>query len=114
MCRVAYGAWMGSAGWLQWRQDWRDQWVNRLGCEPVCLACGKWWRLSNGDLHHRSYQRLGAERFADVIPLCRGCHERLHVIYETNPGWRRLGRARATDLIIARLRHETAQCKGEA
>jgi hypothetical protein len=99
---------MGSAGWLAWREGWRDQWVSRLDCEPVCLGCGKRWALSNGDLHHRSYQRLGAERFIDVIPLCRRCHDRLHAIYDNDPAWRRLGRARATDLIVARLHNETS------
>jgi 5-methylcytosine-specific restriction endonuclease McrA len=94
---------MGSAEWLDWRRRWRQRWVGRHGGEPACVVCGQTWTLTNGDLHHRSYDRLGAERWFDVIPLCRRCHDILHVIYESNPAWQRLGRARATDLIVAHL-----------
>ena len=102
-CRVAYASWMGSPEWLDWRRRWRERWVCRHDGEPACVVCGKTWTLTNGDLHHRSYDRLGGERWFDVIPLCRRCHDILHVIYESNPAWRRLGRARATDLIVAHL-----------
>ncbi len=70
---------------------------------PTCVICGAAWTLESGDLHHRSYRRLGHERFPDLYPTCRGCHDRLHAIYEANPGWRRLDRAQATDLIIGLL-----------
>jgi hypothetical protein len=60
--------------------------------------------LHSGDLHHRNYDRLGHERFDDLIPLCRACHEQLHRTLESTPAWRRMGRAQASDVIIARLR----------
>jgi hypothetical protein len=82
--------------------------VARHGCEPVCVVCGKAWTLSKGDLHHRSYERLGAEQWSDVLPMDRACHDRLHAIYESNPAWRRLGRARATDLIVTHLRRQVS------
>ncbi len=70
------------------------------------VLCGMWWpcSLRSGDLHHRSYDRLGAERFSDLVPLDRACHDRLHAILESTPAWRRLGRAHATDVIVVRLR----------
>ena len=74
------------------------------GAEPRCVACGGSWSLRHGDLHHRSYARQGAEADCDLIPLDRACHDRLHAILESSPAWRRLGRAEATDAIVARLR----------
>jgi 5-methylcytosine-specific restriction endonuclease McrA len=30
------------------------------------------------DVHHRTYERRGAEKAEDVIVLCRRCHELFH------------------------------------
>jgi 5-methylcytosine-specific restriction endonuclease McrA len=103
-CRLGYSAWIGSPGWREWRRRWKESWVTHCGQEPSCAVCGKRWTLTNGDLHHRSYSRLGAERWSDIVPVCRRCHDAIHAIYESNPGWRRLGRDRATGLIVAQLR----------
>lgn len=102
--RGDYAAWMASSAWLVRRAAWRDAWVATDGAEPHCVACGGPWSLSAGDLHHRSYARLGAEADGDLIPLDRACHDRLHLILESSPAWRRLGREHATDVIVARLR----------
>ncbi len=40
-----------------------------------CQACNEQGRL---DVHHRTYERRGAERNADLTVLCRACHERFH------------------------------------
>lgn len=109
--RGEYASWMASSGWLARRQAWREAWIAMHGAEPRCAACGGPWSLRHGDLHHRSYDRLGAERFRDLIPLDRICHDRLHAILESTPAWRRLGRAHATDVIVARLR--CASARGE-
>lgn len=99
---------MASPAWRARRQAWRASWVKAHAAEPVCQVCGRPWSLAEGDLHHRSYQRLGHETDADLIPLCRTpCHERLHRILESNPAWLRVGRAYATDVIVARLRTQT-------
>jgi 5-methylcytosine-specific restriction endonuclease McrA len=89
---------------LDFRTHWRNNFVAVFGVEPTCAACGGSWTLRNGDLHHRNYDRLGHERFDDLVPLCRVCHEQLHLILESTPAWRHLGRAQASDLIVARLR----------
>ena len=102
--RGAYASWMASGEWLARRRAWRAAWVATHGTEPRCVACGGPWSLFHGDLHHRSYDRLGAERDCDLIALDRACHNRLHAILESSPAWRRLGRAQATDVIVARLR----------
>lgn len=40
-----------------------------------CQRCGSRRRLT---IHHRTYQRLGHERRADVRVLCWDCHRRQH------------------------------------
>ncbi len=75
------------------------------GSEPTCVVCGKPWSLRRGDLHHRSYDRLGHEADYDLVPLDRTCHARLHQVLDSHPAWRRAGRAHATDVIVGRLCH---------
>jgi hypothetical protein len=43
--------------------------------ERKCSITG---RTDNVDLHHLTYERLGEERFEDVIPLWRPLHECIH------------------------------------
>lgn len=40
-----------------------------------CQHCAKSERL---DVHHRTYERLGAEEPGDLEVLCRSCHEQEH------------------------------------
>lgn len=110
--RAAYRAWMASPAWLAARTRWHHTWIAVFGAEPACLVCGAPWTLRAGDLHHRTYARLGHERFTDLVPLCRQpCHEQVHAVLDAIPGWRRAGRAAASDAIIARLRY--ARIRGE-
>ena len=102
--RRAYGCWMASAQWLEIRRLWYAEWVSRYGAEPSCVVCGGAWHLDCGDLHHRSYRNLGQERFEDLLPVDRACHDRVHAVWDTNPAWRRIDRALANDLIIGSLR----------
>lgn len=102
--RLAYGCWMASPQWLEVRRRWHREWVCRYGAEPACAVCGGEWSLTGGDLHHRSYHRLGQECFEDLVPLDRGCHDRIHAVWDTNPAWRRIDRAFANDLIVGLLR----------
>ena len=32
------------------------------------------------DVHHKNYQRIGAERLGDLVVLCRACHMRSHFL----------------------------------
>ena len=102
--RGEYAAWMASVAWQARRRQWRDDWVAAHGSEPTCAVCGGSWSLHRGDLHHRSYDRLGHEADSDLIPLDRACHTRLHQILDASPQWRRVGRRQGTDVIVARLR----------
>ncbi|MFZ0977402.1 MAG: hypothetical protein WAN22_34620 [Solirubrobacteraceae bacterium] len=49
----------------------RRIWILRAGGR--CQHCGSRRRLT---IHHRTYQRLGHERRADVTVLCWHCHRR--------------------------------------
>ena len=105
--RVSYGCWMASPGWAEVRRRWHREWIRRHGADPSCAVCGGGWNLAGGDLHHRSYRRLGAECFEDLVPLDRDCHDRVHELWDTNPMWRRIDRAFANDLIIGLLRNRS-------
>lgn len=102
--RGRYQGWIRSKAWLRRRSWWLTEWRRRYGSEPVCAVCGRRWTLQTGDLHHRSYVHLGQERFEDLIPLDRDCHEALHQLWDRSPAWRALGREHATAGLIALLR----------
>lgn len=57
-----------------------DAWQTRRAAalrraEHRCQVCGAAERL---EVHHRSYERLGNERPADLVVLCRKCHQVFH------------------------------------
>jgi len=101
--REQYGTYMDSPEWYRRREQWATAWKDTHGTDIVCVICGETWTLHKGDLHHRSYDRLGQERVTDLLPMCRACHKKLHTIMESASAWRRMGRVSATDMIIARL-----------
>ena len=102
--RARYAGYMDSQEWWGRRERWLAEWIQAHGAEPVCTGCGGEWTLRTGDLHHRTYARLGRESWRDLMPLCRRCHRELHRIMESVVSWRRLGPEQASDLIAARLR----------
>ncbi|HZT67934.1 MAG TPA: hypothetical protein VFA11_19260 [Acidimicrobiales bacterium] len=110
--RGRYAAWMASAGWAAGRAAWVTEWSRRYRAAPRCMACGAFWGPGDGDLHHRSYARLGTERFGDLWPMCRGCHEAWHRIWDASPAWRSLGREHATVGIVALLRNRVERVDG--
>ncbi|MHB8220772.1 MAG: HNH endonuclease signature motif containing protein [Acidimicrobiales bacterium] len=101
--RSLYGTYMDSPVWWATRKWWAETYLQVFGHEPTCAACGTEWTLRHDDLHHRSYERLGHERFGDVISLCRPCHSEMHRRLESSVSLRRLGRTMATDLIVRRM-----------
>jgi 5-methylcytosine-specific restriction endonuclease McrA len=102
--RARYAAWMASDDWQERRRRWLTEWTAAHGRSPVCQACGGPWDLEHGHLHHRDYRHLGDERLADLIPLDRDCHDRLHALLDSAARPPRTQRAQASDTIVAHLR----------
>lgn len=113
--RSRYSTYITSPEWFARRERWLEQWKTRhraqaaRGLGPACVIAGCEWSLEAGDLHHVTYQRLGAERYEDLVPMCRSHHSRFHDIYDTHPAWRRMGRHAATRGIITALRREATR-----
>ena len=80
----------------------RRIWIVRAGGR--CQRCRSRRRLT---IHHRTYQRLGHERRAEVTVLCWHCHHRQH-----NPprrSLRRRGRSARTDAPAGPCRHGSSR-----
>lgn len=110
--RRQYGSYITSPAWYRRREEWLAEWhaanearpAGERQAEPACRVCDRPWTERTGDLHHVTYDRLGAELFDDLVSLCREHHTALHDLYDQSPAWRRLGRRAATHGIIAALR----------
>lgn len=69
-----YRKYIASEAWMQRRKVF-------LSAHPECERCGvsreMAARVYDQDLHvhHRNYQRVGAELDSDMEALCRRCHE---------------------------------------
>lgn len=68
--RVAYEEYIRTSAWLAKR----NQALQAAGWK--CQVCGTADRLL--EVHHNSYERLGAEDETDVVVLCDECHSRHH------------------------------------
>lgn len=79
---------VGSIGWRLKQLGYKtyaaylssDHWkrVRGLFISPgtKCQAC----LLAEAvNLHHKNYKNLGSETQDDVVPLCGGCHRRVHI-----------------------------------
>jgi 5-methylcytosine-specific restriction endonuclease McrA len=66
---MPYRAYLSSSHWQRIRE--RVLTRAKFRCQ-VCYGSGIL------DVHHRTYENRGEEHFADVIVLCRSCHELFH------------------------------------
>ena len=64
----SYTAYLFSPHWRNLRRRYRAQrgWL--------CVLCHK----QAHELHHQTYERLGAERLSDLAALCQPCHAKVH------------------------------------
>jgi len=65
-----YYTYIESPQWRNRRVDYFKNYRRR------CVGC--FTRQGAMQLHHRTYERLGAELDADLVCLCDTCHERVH------------------------------------
>lgn len=84
-----YREYLRSPHWKEFRQRYRES-----DLPQRCLGC----KDPAYELHHVDYSRLGCEELTDVIPLCRGCHQRVHDYADR----RRMG-VKETGKILRRL-----------
>ena len=57
-------------------EGWKVRRAKALArAEHRCQVCNSDKRL---EIHHRTYERLGHERDADLVVLCRSCHQLFH------------------------------------
>lgn len=64
-----YNNYLQSHHWMQVRLRYRQ------GHKYRCFACPKKKDLQ---LHHRTYERIGAELDSDLVYLCGKCHGKIH------------------------------------
>lgn len=65
----------------EWWKTFRKKFFRSRVTKKYCLVCaGDGEYNYTVELHHLTYDRLGAERLKDVIPLCREHHEQVHEI----------------------------------
>ncbi len=65
-----YRVYLSSPHWVKFRAAFRAADV------PQACICGD----DDVHLHHLTYERIGAELFSDVVPLCGSCHALVHVL----------------------------------
>ena len=78
---------LASDGWKKRRKQYFS------AHEEACLACGSKKEIH---LHHKTYVRLGRELDEDLVPLCQGCHHRVHALEKLSPD----GLAAVTDRYV--------------
>lgn len=69
LARLPYRTYLRTDHWQRVRREALKHFANR------CALCNSSKLL---EVHHRTYERRGAERPADVIVLCDDCHGRHH------------------------------------
>ncbi len=59
--------------------EWRERRRRHLSRSRnrTCHGCGKMGVPI--DVHHKTYDHIGAERGYELVSLCRRCHEQVHV-----------------------------------
>lgn len=103
--RTIYQQYITSPAWMLRRRWWMIEHRCRTGQSAACAVCGSRTDL---ELHHHDYQRLGRERYEDLVPLCAAHHRHVHDVYDASRTWRRVGRRAASAGIIAAMRTTAA------
>jgi hypothetical protein len=75
--RARYDAYISSERWAGRRASYYKN------HERKCAACAS---ASSIHLHHLTYERMGNELDADLIPLCESCHDKVHALHKKKGG----------------------------
>lgn len=68
-----YSHYLRSARWVDKRREYRAS-----GLPQDCF-CGE---TESIQLHHMTYERVGAEELTDLTPVCPPCHAMIHVLVD--------------------------------
>lgn len=68
---ASYADYLRSAHWLRIRTHYFESDL------PQACMCGE---AEDVQLHHTTYDRIGAEELTDLTPLCGNCHSMVHVL----------------------------------
>lgn len=83
LVRQRYDHYITSPTWTKRRRQWL--WAERKAHNGIvrCAVCRCVWGTprAGGELHHLTYDRLGAERHDDLVALCTRCHRDVERIY---------------------------------
>lgn len=69
--RAKYEKYISGSTWYRRRKRF-------LRGHSECLGCHNDFPCFGLHLHHADYDTLGREKKHDLLPLCEGCHDRLH------------------------------------
>ncbi len=69
VAETSYEQYLRSDGWRRTRQLALEYYGDK------CCLCNN---PNNLNVHHRTYERKGHEKLADLIVLCRDCHASYH------------------------------------
>lgn len=72
---MGYRDYIQSQRWMQRKRKYFET------HEKKCKACKTSRRI---ELHHKTYNRLGQERDADLVPLCQLCHSKVHDLFRSS------------------------------
>lgn len=73
LATMPYAEYLKTEHWQQQREAAKERAGHR------CQLCNSGERL---EVHHRTYERRGAEEPGDLIVLCHGCHEKFHDVLD--------------------------------
>lgn len=73
--KKAYLAYIRSPAWKAFRVAWWAEY-DRRNTTRTCYCCAKPQTVlpSPLELHHRTYEHMGAEHYDDLVAVCRTCH----------------------------------------
>lgn len=66
----SYREYLRSPRWFDKRRAYRESDL------PQECMCGS----EDFELHHKTYERVGAEELSDLTPLCSKCHQMVHAL----------------------------------
>lgn len=112
----AYHQYLDSPAWRARRAQWISDHGDELG-HVRCTVCLVRLTARTVNLHHLDYTGVqqassgwvAGEADDELVSMCRPHHEALHVLFDRDKAWKRLGRKGASLEAIGKLRRHLAR-----